>query len=334
MKQIVSFGETLLRLTPSIAFERLEQTQTLKMGFAGAESNVCCSLANFGQQAFYVTALPGNKIGDACMRHLQMMGVDTRFVVRSEDRMGTYFIEAGATPRPYRIIYDREHSAISRIKPGTFDWDNMLEGKDWIHLTGITPALSEQCAAETILAAKTARSKGVKVSFDLNFRRKLWSDASKARGIFEEIIQYTDVLIANAGALNDVFGWQSPETQDEGQVEMIGYITKTFGIDTIGITVRKETAANLVGALLYQQGKTHHSQWFPMEMTERLGGGDAFAAALVHGLVNEWAEQKTIDFSAAAFALKHTIPGDILYTSEQEILQLVEQGNAGSHVER
>ncbi len=333
---VVTFGEIMLRLTPFSRFERLEQTTNLKMSFAGAESNVATSLARFGNQAYFVTQLPANALGHGARNLLREYGVNTDYIAFEGDRIGTYFIEQGASMRPSKVIYDRDNSAIQGINKHLFNWDAILSGKRWLHLTGITPALSDACASQTIEAAAAAKRNGLTVSFDLNYRRKLWGSADKARTIFDKILSYTDILIANAGAVYDVYGITSqlPEGQDKDE-EILRLAYNQLNIQTIAFTVRKHFSAshNAWQGLLYDGKETVKSDSYDLQIVDRFGGGDAFAAGLIHGLCEGHSNREAIAFATAASALKHSIPGDLNIVSKEEVYAIINGGTSG-HVER
>lgn len=336
---VVCFGEIMLRLCPLIQFERLEKTHALKMDFAGAESNVAVSLAKLGQTVGFVTCLPDNAIGNAAINNLRQFGVDTRFVRRSGKRVGTYFIEYGASLRASQVTYDRAFSAISQVQAGDFDWETILAGKDWLMLTGITPALSDGCREQCLMAITAARKLGVKVAFDLNFRRTLWSREA-ARLAFDQILPNVDLLFANAGSVADVFGWdaghaQNWEEHQETARNAVGVLQQHVHFARIALTIREHSpgSGQHWGGLFYNNGQFYNSRCYPIEVIERLGGGDAFAAGILHGLSQQWEHAETIEFAAAASALKHTIPGDLNLVSEAEILD-VAGGNLSGLIKR
>jgi len=322
----------MLRLTPYGAYERLVKSPLLRMGYAGAESNVAVSLAWFGQEAFFVTALPDHALGEGAINSLREYGVDTRYVVREGARIGTYFIEQGFAMRPSEVIYDRAASAIAGLQKGRLDWNQIFEGKDWFHLTGITPALSVSCAEVSLEAVKVAKSLGLKVSFDPNYRSKLWSREA-ARQTLTPFLPYVDVLLANAGAANDVFGIVPPSGADdvtEAQ-EVAQQLAKLGRFDLIAMTIRDHASAteNNYAALVYDGKEFYQSRTYALQIAERLGGGDAFGAGIIHGCCRGWSSQLTVDFATAASALKHTIPGDLNLVTEAEVMRIVEGDLAG-----
>jgi 2-dehydro-3-deoxygluconokinase len=338
-KQVVCFGEIMLRLSPLAPHERLVKTNALKMSFAGAESNVAVSLAMLGQEAHFVTALPLNPLGDAAENSLREFGVRTDSIKREGNRIGTYFIEYGASLRATQVTYDRAGSAIATILPGTFDWEAVLAGKTWLHVTGITPALSDACAAECRTAMETARRLGVRVSFDPNYRRTLWS-RTDARRVITGLLPFVNVLFANAGAAADVFDIDTghPDTWD-GHVQAARQaahaLARLANFDLLALTVRDHSSASLndYAGLLYDGSQFYGSRPYRFEIIERLGGGDAFTAGVLHGLCQGWDYPQTVEFATAASALKHTIPGDLNLLTEAEIRE-VAAGNVTGKVKR
>ncbi|MFY0598143.1 MAG: sugar kinase [Cyclobacteriaceae bacterium] len=336
VRSVVTFGEIMLRLTPSQNHQRLVKTGELILGYAGAESNVAIAMAQWDHDISFVSQLPDNSLGDGAVNLMREFGIHTEHVIREGARIGIYFIENGASIRPSKVLYDRDNSAIQNLKEGAIDWEKVLEGKHWIHLTGITPALSTSCANETIKAAKVAKKLGVKVSFDLNFRRKLWQNRDAAREIFDQILVNTDVLLANEGSLKDVYDMESSKTSGKERCEeLMPLAQEKFGVDEVAFTIRKHTSAsqNEWGGIIYDGTGFHYSNSFDLQIIDRFGGGDAFAAGLIHGYVKDWDFKKTIDFAVAASALQQTMPGDLCLLSEAEVNTVVD-GHISGHVER
>lgn len=332
----ITFGETMLRLTPSNDGTKIKSSRLFQTNYAGSESNVASSLGVLGNQVDHITKLPLNQLGDAAIASLESYGIDSKYVIRGGNRIGTYFIEVGSSIRPSSVIYDRLNSSISEIKSNEFNWEEMLENKKWIFLSGITPVLSEQCAEETIKAAKVAKQKGVKVAFDMNYRRSLWNDPADARKIFDQILEHTDLLFGNAGVLTDVYDLKTTgDSKLDRTVEASTIASEKFGIKRLAFTVRKHISAsqNKVSAVFLSDSKHHISEAINVSITDRFGTGDAFAAATLHAINHGWDDKKVVDFSTAAFALKHTIQGDQHTSSEKEILSIM-KGNTGGHVLR
>ncbi|SDL16748.1 2-dehydro-3-deoxygluconokinase [Catalinimonas alkaloidigena] len=334
-KKIVGFGEIMLRLTPFHLNERLVQTNALQKAYAGAESNVTVALSCLGQDTWFVTTLPDHALGDGAINSLREFGVDTRLARRAGKRIGTYYIEHGAAMRASRIIYDRENSAMALAPPEAYDWYQILQGKDYFHTTGITPALSAACATATTQAIRTAKSLGVQVSFDLNFRRSLWTQ-DEGRAVLLPLMEHIDVLFANTGSVADVFAiggdlpadWQGQVEATRAAAEAL-YRTQPFPL--IALTVREHLSASENGwaGLLYDGNRFYESRKYHFHIVDRIGGGDAFTAGVLHGLCRGWDHAKTIEFATAASALKHTIPGDLSLFSENEVLEVAEGDHSG-----
>lgn len=331
-----TFGEIMLRLVPAGQEDNIQTTNLMAVNYAGSESNVATSLACLGNKVQFVSKLPENALGKAAIQSLDKFGVCTDSVKRGGDRIGTYFIQLGSSIRPSRVIYDRAGSAIADISPGEFDWEHILKNQKWLHLSGITPALSKECAKETILVAKTAHKMGVKVSFDPNYRRSLWSNADKARKIFDQILEYTDLLFGNVGVLKDVYGFEIQEKRAiEQTLDTLQKIPKLFGVEQVAFTVREHNSAthNEISGACISDKEPVVSQTYSIQITDRFGTGDAFAAGFLHAVNKGWDDKKAIDFATAAFALKHTMMGDIHISNEQEINSITE-GNTSGHVIR
>ncbi len=332
----VSFGEIMLRLVPEKGGIKLASANAYQVGFAGSESNVASSLAILGNPSSFVTKLPSNPIGDGAIASLNSFGIDTTGIVRGGERVGTYFIELGSSIRPSQVVYDRKASAISEIGEGEFHWEQILNGKKWLFLSGITPALSDQCARESVKAARMAKKLGVKVAFDMNYRRTLWEDHSTARQRFDQVLEYTDILFGNIGALSDVYDFNSGASSAlEQTLEAAEFSASSFGVEHIAFTVREHPSAtvNTVYALYRAPSALETSDPIEVVITDRFGAGDAFAAAFLHGMNKEWSVKDTVDFAAAAFALKHTIAGDQHTSSEAEIMAVM-NGQTKGHVIR
>lgn len=332
---IALFGEIMLRLTPSSPKVRLVNCKQLDMSFAGAESNVAISLALLDNATAMVTKLPDHSMGDACVSLLKGYGINTEHILRGGARIGTYYIEQGSSIRPSKVVYDRVHSAFSQMSPEEFDWSSILTDCKWLYVGGIAPALADNCQSQTIQAVETAKRMGVKVAFDMNFRRSLWSDRNLARERFEAILAHTDLLFGNAGVLYDVFDWHTSAPLDQRTEELAMRAKEHFSIPLIGFTKREQISAsrNIVSAIFLDDKGVHRGPQFDLVVEDRLGTGDAYAAGILHGLLQDWSSRQIVDFGTSAFALKHTIPGDHNLVSEKEILSIM-QGNTKGHIER
>jgi len=332
----ITFGETMLRLTPSNDAAKIKSSRLFQVNYAGSESNVASSLGVLGNEVSHITKFPNNQLGDAAIASLQSYGIDTKYIVRGGNRIGAYFIEIGSSIRPSSVVYDRASSAISEIGTNEFDWEELLENKKWLFLSGITPVLSKQCAEETIKAAMVAQQKGVKVGFDMNYRRSLWKDPADARKIFDQIIAHTDILFGNEGVLKDIYDVKTTgDSIVDRTKEASTVAAKKFGVEQVAFTVREHFSAsnNKVSAVFLSNAKNHVSDTIDVAITDRFGAGDAFAAATLHAMNLGWNDKKVVDFATAAFALKHTIQGDQHTSSEKEILSIME-GNTEGHVLR
>lgn len=343
MKKIVCFGEVMMRLAPE-GYLRFLQEDKLQATFGGAEANVSVSLANYGLNPFFVSKIPANPIGDACLNSLRYFGVDTSLAVRGGPRLGIYFCEKGSNMRPSKVVYDRAGSSIASAEPSDFDWDAILNGAQWFHFTGITPAVSDQTAQITLDAVKKCREKGITVSCDLNYRKNLWS-REKAGQVMGEIVKYVDVLIANEEDSADVFGIHAASTNIEsGKLDEEGYksvarqLVERFGCKYIAITLRESFSANHNdwSGLLYsaKEDRFFKSKKYSIKnIVDRVGGGDSFGAGLIYGMNSGMDDQQTVEFAVAASALKHTIEGDYNRATVAEVKNLM-GGSVSGRVQR
>ena len=338
--KVITMGEIMLRLSPT-GFNRFVQADALELIFGGAEANVAVSLANFGMQSSYITKLPAHEIGQAAVNSLRRYGVDVSGIVRGGKRVGIYFLEKGASQRASKVIYDRANSAIAEASPEDFNWKEIFKGASWFHFTGITPALSKNAAEICLEACKTARSMGITVSCDLNYRKKLWTP-DEAKETMSSICEFVDICISNEEDAEKIFGITSKNTNvssgklnEKGYKEVAAKLCKKFGFQKVGITLRESTSAseNNWSAMLYTKGKAYFSKKYTMQVVDRLGGGDSFAAALICAELKGFKPQKQIDFASAASCLKHSINGDFNQVSFDEVLTLA-QGDASGRVQR
>ena len=342
MPKVVTFGEIMLRLSPP-GFERFLQTPAFVATFGGGEANVATSLARFGLDSYYVTRLPKNDIGEAAVRALRSEGVRTDFILRGGDRIGVYFVEAGASQRASSVIYDRARSAISELEPGAVDWPLVFKDADWFHVTGITPALGEKAAACTREAIEAAKKAGAQVSVDLNFRKKLWTEA-QAQKTMRPLMGNVDLVIANEEDIQSVLGLEVPNTDvTAGHLNLEGYqqvaqrLSKEFGPSLVAITLRESVSASDNGwsAALWNQktGQFLKSQRYDVRLVDRIGGGDSFAAGIIYGLITGRDPEASLRFAVAASALKQTIPGDFNRVTVAEVDSLA-KGDASGRVQR
>ena len=340
--KVVTFGELMLRLSPP-GFERLLQSPSLVATFGGGEANVAVSLAQLGLESWYVTRLPRNPIGDAAVRVLRSEGVRTDAIVRGGDRVGIYFAESGASQRASVVVYDRARSAISEMTPGAVNWDQVFDGAQWFHVTGITAALGENAAACTREALRAARRAGSRVSVDLNFRKKLWTE-TQAQAVMKPMMADVDVVIANEEDIQSVLGLAVDGSDvTAGQLDVTGYrrvaerISREFGPSMVAITLRESISASDNGwsAVLWDAdaAQFHQSQRYEVRLVDRIGGGDSFAAGLIYGLLTGRSAADSLRFAVAASALKQTIPGDFNRVNVDEVDRLA-GGDASGRVQR
>jgi len=340
MGKFITFGEIMLRLAP-VGYERFLQSKEFGIVYGGGEANVAVSLANYGKDAYFVTKLPKHEIGQSAVNELRRYGVSTDMIARGGDRVGIYFCEKGSSQRPSKVIYDRAYSAIAEAKREDFNWKEIFQDAEWFHFTGITPALSDECAAITLDAVKAAKEAGVMVSVDLNFRKKLWS-SEKAGKVMGDIVKYCDVVIANEEDAEKVFGISAEETDitsgtlsDEGYKNVAKTLADRFGLKYVAITLRESFSASDNGwsAMLYDGSEFYSSKKYKMHIVDRVGGGDSFGAGLIYGLTSGLSHQDSLEFAVAASCLKHTVEGDFNLVSKDEVETLM-NGDASGRVQR
>lgn len=329
----------MLRLTPP-GHQRFLQAETFDAVYGGVEANVAVSLANYGLEVKFITKLPKHEIGQAAVNSLRKYGVDTSLIVRDGDRVGIYYLEKGASQRPYKVIYDRANSAIAEASACDFDWDRIFEDVSWFHFCGITPALSEECAKICLLACKKAKEKGITVSFDVNYRKNLWS-TGKAKEVIEELTPYIDVCFANDQDADKIFelDLNSEEiTEQDSNVRLkraAVQMVKAFGFRFVASTIRDNVSAseNRWSAMLYDGANFYMSKEYDMNIIDRVGGGDAFAAGLIYSQMTGMSMQDSVGFAAAAGCLKHSVEGDCNLASVEEV-RLLYSGDGSGRIQR
>lgn len=350
-QRVVTFGEIMLRLK-SPGLERLFQSPLLEATFGGGEANVAVSLANFGMNAAFVTVLPKNEIGDACIAELRRFGVDTALIVRGPGRMGIYYLENGANQRASKVVYDRAHAALALASAGALDWKKIFAGAGWFHITGITPAISQSAADLSMEAVQAARQAGLTVSCDFNYRGKLWKYGKTAPEVMTELVKFVDIGIANEEDCQKSLGikvdspGRSPATAgaepgvkvEQGRLDTEQYqaltvkVLKTFpNLKMIAITLRESRSADVNGwsACLNDRRQFLLSRKYEItDIVDRVGGGDAFAAGLIYGLATGKSPEGALNFAVAASCLKHSIPGDFNRVTADEAEKLA--GGEGS----
>lgn len=339
-KKVVTMGEIMLRLS-SPGFLRFNQSSSFDAVYGGGEANVAVSLANYGLDAYFVSKLPKHEIGECALETLRKHNVKTEYVSRGGERIGIYFLETGAAMRPSKVVYDRAHSAIAEATLSDFDFDEIFKDADWFHFTGITPALGPAAAALTEEALKAARRNGVTVSVDLNYRKKLWTP-TEAQKVMTNLMQYVDVCIGNEEDAEKVLGFKPAGSNvEKGELELSGYMRMfqqmqdKFGFKYVATSLRESYSASDNGwsALIYDGENFHHSKKYDVRIVDRVGGGDAFAAGLIYGLISEKNYKEALEFAVAASALKHTIFGDFNLVSVNEVEALA-GGDASGRVQR
>ncbi|HWV56298.1 MAG TPA: sugar kinase [Longimicrobiales bacterium] len=342
MNRVITFGEIMLRLK-SPGHERLLQSPILEATFGGGEFNVAVSLANFGVPVSFVTAVPANAIGDACVAEIRRFGIDASNVRRQGERLGTYYLETGSNQRPSKVTYDRAYSSIATAKPGDFDWPGILAGASWFHVTGITPAISATAADLTLEAVQQARSMGLGVSCDFNFRKNLWKYGRSAPEVMREVVKHVTVGIANEEDCQKALGIRVDWDVESGHLDLDGYrklaerVLEEFpNLEMQAITLRESRSAdhNAWSACVHDRSEFHVSRRYEItDIVDRVGGGDAFAAGFVFGLLDGRGPAGALEFAVAASCLKHTIPGDVNRVSVAEVDALL-KGDASGRVQR
>jgi 2-dehydro-3-deoxygluconokinase len=318
MPDVITFGEAMVRLSPP-NFRRLEQTRSLDVQVGGAELNTAVGLARLGHATAWVSRLTRNPLGRLIANQAREAGISTEHVLwTDEDRVGVYFLEFGAAPRASSVLYDRKGAAIANIRPGMVPWPTVFAGARWFHVTGITPALSPSAAETTREALQTARAAKVQTSIDLNYRAKLWSQAEAGRWM-SAFMEFCDVLITTEEDTERVFQITGKNYED-----VAGQLARRFPLRVVAITLRDNPLVwkNTWTAIAYQGGTIHRTRSYEVEIVDRLGAGDSFAAGLIHGLLHDDL-QMGLDYGVAASALKHSIPGDFAWITREEVEALL-----------
>ena len=336
--KVLTFGEIMLRLCAP-GHERFFQSNMLETSFAGGEANVAVSLANYGMDAEFFTVLPANEIADECVRELRKFNVGTKRIQRGPGRMGIYFLESGANQRPSKVIYDRAYSSIASANPSDVDWDNVLEGVEWFHITGITPAISENAMELSLMSVKAAKEKGIVVSCDLNYRKNLWKYGKRAAEIMREITKYVDVAIANEEDVQKALEITSDVVVESGELDYEKYrdlsnqVLRTYpNMKMVAITLRESHSADWNGwSACLNDGKNFYvsKKYEIRDIVDRVGGGDSFAGGLIYGLNTFEDKQKALEFAVAASCLKHSILGDFNRVSVSEVEKLADGDGTG-----
>lgn len=340
MEKLITMGEIMLRLSPA-GFGRFVQAEQYDAVYGGGEANVAVSLANYGHNVYFVTKLPANDIAQAAVNSLRRLGVRTEEIVRGGDRIGIYYMERGSAMRPSKVIYDRAHSSIAEAEVADFDFERIFDGATWFHFTGITPAISDKAAALTLEACKAAKKAGATISCDLNYRAKLWTPA-KAQSVMRPLMDYVDVCIGNEEDAERCLGFRPDADVNAGRTDADGYkeifrrMYDTFHFKYVASTLRESYSASHNGwkAIIYNGEEFYESRRYDIApIVDRVGGGDAFAGGLIHGLLTKASQGEALEFAVAASALKHTIAGDVNMVSVAEVEALA-GGDASGRVQR
>lgn len=340
--KVLTFGEIMLRLkAPGV--ERFFQSPLLEATLGGGEANVAVSLANYGMDAAFLTVLPDNVLGNYVVKELRSFGVDTSRILRGEGRLGIYFLEGGANQLPSKVVYDRDNSAIALAKPGDIDWDKAFDGVDWFHITGITPALSENSMELSLESVKEAKNRNITVSCDLNFRKNLWNYGKKAPEVMSELAKYADVVVANEEDCQKSLGINIDVHVESGELDRNKYKELTNKVldaypnmKIITITLRESQSADINGwaACLNDRENFYVSKRYDIrDIVDRVGGGDSFAGALIYGLNKYEDKSQALEFAAAASCLKHSISGDFNRVSISDVEKLA-GGDGTGRVQR
>ncbi|OYX15066.1 MAG: 2-dehydro-3-deoxygluconokinase [Algoriphagus sp. 32-45-6] len=326
MKKIVTLGEVMLRLSPP-DHQRFVQARQLDLEFGGSEANVGAALAYWGMDVAHVTAFPSHELGWAAAASLRKIGINTKFIPFSPGRLGVYFLENGAIHRSSQIIYDRADSAFAQLDPGSLDWDEILDGADWLHWSGITPALSANCAAITLEALQKANQKGITVSGDLNYRSNLWQYGKAPHEIMPALMQLTQVMIAGVRDFNQCLQKDFSKFKDVRKYAFDAFPNLTHLVKTTRDSI--SSSHNIMSGGLYTASESYISKSYDIQpIVDRVGTGDAFGGGLIYGLLH-MNPQDAIEFAMAAGALKHTIPGDLLLCTLDEVAEVAKGESIG-----
>lgn len=336
--KVVTFGEILLRLAPQ-GYKKLFQNDFFETSFCGAEANVAVSLANYGINSCFVTKVPDNEVGQAAINSLRYFGVDTSKIIKGGDRLGLYYLEKGASQRPSKVLYDRAFSSIANSKIEDFDWDSIFDGVEWFHFTGINPALSSSMSKISLEACKAAKEKGITISCDINYRSKLWTK-EQAKEQMTKIMQYVDVCIGNEEDAENVFGIkadnsdvQSGSFNHNSYEEVAKKISYKFRCKYVAITLRTSMSAskNKWAGMLYSANENKYfiSNEYNIDIVDRVGSGDSFAAGIIYSMLSNFDGQKSVEYAVAASCLKHTLEGDYNRVSINDVKKLMDGYSSG-----
>ena len=340
--KVLTFGEIMLRLKAP-GHERLMQTPNLEATFGGGEANVAVSLANYGMDAAFLSFLPNNAVADACIGELRRFNVDTSRIIRKDGRVGIYYLDAGANQLPSKVIYDRAYSSISLAGPGDVDWDKAFDGVEWMHISGITPAISESLMELSIESVKEAKKRNITVSCDLNYRKNLWKYGRNAQEVMSEMANYCDILIANEEDVQKSLGITIDVDVESGEIDHSKYeilgnkvLEKYPNAKMIAITLRESKSADTNGwsTCINNREKFYVSRHYNInDIIDRVGGGDSFAGGLIYGLNNYDTMEEALEFATAASCLKHSVIGDFNRVTVDDVKKLM-AGDGSGRVQR
>lgn len=336
--KVVTFGEILLRLAPQ-GHKKLFQNDIFETSFCGSEANVAVSLANYGIDSCFVTKVPDNEVGQAAINSLRYFGVDTSKVIKGGERLGLYYLEKGASQRPSKVLYDRAFSAIAHSNIEDFNWDYIFDGAEWFHFSGINPALSENMSKISLEACKAAKEKGITISCDINYRSKLWTK-EQAKEIMTELMKYVDVCIGNEEDAENVFGIKADNTdvlsgsvKHKSYEEVASKISEQFGCKYVAFSLRTSLSAstNKWAGMFFSAGQNKYflSKEYTIDIVDRVGSGDSFAAGIIYSLLSEYEDQDAVEFASAASCLKHSIEGDYNRILNEDVHRLINLGSSG-----
>ena len=342
MSKYLTFGELMLRLK-SPGRERFLQSPSLEATFGGGEANVAVSLANYGLETDYLSVIPSNAIGDAAIGELRRFNVGTDKIIRTEGRMGIYYLETGANQRPSKVIYDRAYSAFSLFDPSGYDWEKIYSDAKWLHISGITPAISEETKEASIMAVQEAKKRGIKISLDLNYRKNLWKYGVDAQEVMKVLTSYADIIIANEEDCQKSLGLECKSNVEGGKLDLEDYkalsdslLAQYPNVKAVAITLRESKSAdiNFWAASFNDRSEFIVSRKYEMyDIVDRVGGGDSFAGGLIYGLNQLGSNKDALEFAVAASCLKHTIDGDFNRVTVDEVKKLM-KGDGSGRVQR
>ena len=338
MAKVVTLGEIMLRLSPP-GYQRFAQADSFEINYGGAEANVAASLSQFGHHSLFLSKIPENAIGDAAISTLRSLNVDCDHIARGGKRLGIYFLENGASVRPSSVVYDRADSSVTKASVEEFDFDEIFKDAKLFHVSGITPVLSEDAKKLTFAALKKAKEHHVMVSFDLNYRAKLWTSGVKEKQqMLSEMMEYADICFGNArdaakclGYAEDGVDFINGDYSICTDEEHMRNVLNHYHFSYLVTTLRNSLSASDNGwsGAVCTSDDYYKGRDYMLHIVDRVGGGDSFASGFLHGILSNMGSRKSLEFGLAAAAIKHTIPGDLNYVTESEVLSMIESDGAG-----